>query len=254
MKKEVNENITTYVSRIKDICYQLSAIREKGSNSNMVTITLKGLVRVYHVFISTLRGRVQPPTFNELTWILLQEEERMKVFEMDSRTSDLALVAKGKQSYRGKSWDKNKGVKFHARNKGMVQSKFDAHDKKNNDCFYCGKPSHHAKDCYKRKVHESKKRYRKHNGNYVKSDTPINDGVKNLKLFISEDALSAKTDDENAWFIDYGASTHMSCNKKWSGEYHDNTDGTHIYLADNRSHKVQGYGVICVNFPNGQMK
>ena len=39
-----------------------------------------------------------PPTFNELIGILLQEEERMKVFEMDSRTSDLALVDKGKQS------------------------------------------------------------------------------------------------------------------------------------------------------------
>ena len=46
----------------------------------------------------------------------------------------------------------------------------------------------------------------------------------------------------------------MSCNKNWFDEYHDNIDGTHIYLGDNRSHKVQGYGVICVNLPNGQMK
>jgi hypothetical protein len=28
----------------------------------------------------------------------------------------------------------------------------------------------------------------------------------------------------------------------------------HIYLGDNRSHKIRGYGVICVNLPNGQMK
>ena len=63
----------------------------------MVTITLKGLIRDYHVFISSLGGRATPPTFNELTRILLQEEERMKVFEMDSHTSDLALVTKGKQ-------------------------------------------------------------------------------------------------------------------------------------------------------------
>ena len=25
-----------------------------------------------------------------------------------------------------------------------------------------------------------------------------------------------------------------------------------IYLGDNRSHKIQGYGKICVNLPNGQ--
>jgi hypothetical protein len=96
IKMEANENITTYVSRIKDLCDQLSAIGEKVSNSDMVTITLKGLMRDYHVFISSLGGRVQPPTFSELTGILLQEEERVKVFEMDSHTSELALVAKGK--------------------------------------------------------------------------------------------------------------------------------------------------------------
>ena len=66
--------------------------------------------------------------------------------------------------------------------------------------------------------------------------------------------MSVETNDEYAWFIDSGASAHMSCNKNWFDEYHDNTDGTHIYLGDNRSHKVQGYGIICVNLPNGQMK
>lgn len=38
----------------------------------------------------------------------------------------------------------------------MAQSKFPIHDKRNDDCYYCGKPGHHAKDCYKRKYNESK--------------------------------------------------------------------------------------------------
>jgi hypothetical protein len=59
----------------------------------------------------------------------------MKVFEMDSHTSELALVAKGKQPYRGKPWDRNRTRKFQPRNRGMTQSKFDGHDKKNDDCF-----------------------------------------------------------------------------------------------------------------------
>ncbi len=122
----------------------------------MVTITLKGLIRDYHVFISSLGGRAQPPTFSELTGILLQEEERMKVFEMDSHTSELTLAPKGKQPYRGNPREKKRACKFQPRNIGMNQSKFDAHDKKNDDCFYCGKHGHHAKDCYKRKANESK--------------------------------------------------------------------------------------------------
>ena len=62
----------------------------------MVTITLKGLIRDYHVLSSSLGGRAMPPIFNELTGILLQEEERMKVFEMDSQSSEVALMAKEK--------------------------------------------------------------------------------------------------------------------------------------------------------------
>jgi hypothetical protein len=44
--------------------------------------------------------------------------------------------------------------------------------------------------------HESNQRHRRHNGNFVNRDTLVNDGFKNLKLFISEATLSAETDDE----------------------------------------------------------
>ena len=73
-------------------------------------------------------------------------------------------------------------------------------------------------------------------------------------LFISKHALSAETDDENAWFIDLGASSHMFCNRDQYDEYHEKSDGTHIYLGDNKSHKVLVYGPISVNLPDGQSK
>jgi hypothetical protein len=88
----------------------------------------------------------------------------------------------------------------------------------------------------------------------VHKDTLVNDGFKNLKLFIYEVVLSTKNDDENAWLMDYGASAHMTCNREWYDEYYEKLDRTHIYLGDNRSHKVQGYGVISVNLPNGQLR
>ena len=83
-------------------------------------------------------------------------------------------------------------------------------------------------------------------------DTSICDGFKNLKLFVSDVALYVENDDVNTWFIDSGASLHTSCNKEWFDEYYENIDGTYAYLGDVRSLKVQGYGVIGVNFSNGQ--
>jgi hypothetical protein len=108
IKMEANESISNFISPIKDLSDKLGDIGEKVSNSDLVTITLKGLVQDYQVFISSLSARPKPPTFDELTGILLQEEERMKNFELDSHSSYLALIEKGKQPYRGKPWDKKK--------------------------------------------------------------------------------------------------------------------------------------------------
>ena len=141
---EAHENITTYISRIKDLSDQLGAIGEKVSNSDLVTITLKGLIKDYQVFISSLASRAKPPTFTELTGILLQEEERVNTFELDDWYSNLALVAKGKQPYTGKPWERSKGGKFQAKQKGIAPSKFESNAKKNDDYFYCGKTGHHA--------------------------------------------------------------------------------------------------------------
>ena len=113
--------------------------------------------------------------------------------------------------------------------------------KRNDDCYYCGKLGHHVEDCYKRKYNESKQINIRHNGNFVDKHTSINDGFKNIKLFVYDDALSTETNDVNAWFIDSSASLHMSCKTVWFDEYHENIDGTCVYLGIKRSLQVQGY-------------
>ena len=109
IKIGANESISNFVSRIKYLSDKLVDIGEKVSSCDLVTVTLKGLVQYYKVFISTLSTRQTPPTFDELAGILLQEEERMKNYDLDSSGSDLALIARGKISYRGKPLDKNRG-------------------------------------------------------------------------------------------------------------------------------------------------
>eukprot|EP00253_Pinus_taeda_P029672 PITA_29672 len=254
IKMEANASISNFISCVKELRDKLGDIGGKVSNTNLVTITLNGLVQHYQNFVSSLSTIEKPHIFYELIGILVQEEERMKNFNLCSNDSDLALVAKGKQPYKGKPWDKSKGGKFQAKQKGMAQSKFPIRDKRNNDCYYCGKLGHHAKDCYKRKYNESKQINISHNGNFMDKDTSINDGFKNLKLFVFYAAFSVEIDDVNTWFIDSSASLHMSCNKDWFDEHHENIDGTCVYLGDNRSLQVQGYGVIGVMLPNGKKR
>ena len=71
IKMEANESISNFVSRIKDLSDNIGDIGEKVSSRDLVTVSLKGLVQDYEVFISPLSARQMPPTFDELAGILL---------------------------------------------------------------------------------------------------------------------------------------------------------------------------------------
>ena len=96
---EENEFATGFISRVKDLKDRLGDIIEKVSDSDLVMITLNGMTDEYQVFISRLSAREKAPAFEELTGILLQEEERRQ--NLKSKSNDLALMAKRRQ-YRGK--------------------------------------------------------------------------------------------------------------------------------------------------------
>ena len=143
------------------------------------------------------------------------------MYQLESQTSDQALMARGRYPQRGNHQNPQK-VKFRARHRGI--SRNESSDNKDVVCHYCGKSGHIARDCFKKINTDSNNKYRKHKGNYVRKDTPNVNGFKSLRLYISEHTLSAETDDENAWFIDLGASAHMSCNRDWYEEYYEMSD------------------------------
>ena len=135
IKMEANEGVHKFISRIKELNDKLGDIGEVVESFDLVTVTLKGLLPYYKVFISVLAAREKPPNFEELTRILIQEEERMKNYDLNARGS-LALMARGQYPHRGKPWsrpwngDKGKQWKgdrgrFHPKQKSMAQTNSD---------------------------------------------------------------------------------------------------------------------------------
>jgi hypothetical protein len=68
---------------------------------------------------------------------------------------------------------------------------------------------------------------------------------------VSNVVLSAKTDDVDTWFFDSGASIHMTCNNNWYIYFKETHNGAHIFLGDDHSHQIKGYGYIPVTLLNG---
>jgi hypothetical protein len=101
-----NESVSSFLGRIKEVKDKLGNIGETVSSTDLVTITLNGMLEDYQMFITGLAAREKPPTFEELTGILLQEEERRS--NLKPHNSDLALWS-NKRSSRGRS-EKEKEV------------------------------------------------------------------------------------------------------------------------------------------------
>ena len=70
---EANEGVSKFISRIKELSDKLGDIGEVVESSNLVTVTLRGLLPDYKVFISSLAVREKPPNFEELIGSLIQE-------------------------------------------------------------------------------------------------------------------------------------------------------------------------------------
>ena len=100
---------------------------------------------------------------------------------------------------------------------------------KNFKCFYCKKKGHFVKDCYKKKA-DAKKMQSQSNqesANRVESTQESDDDSPEIAL--SAGGLSST---ENDWWIDSGASQHMTPSKKGMTDFVTFRNPLHVKLAD----------------------
>jgi hypothetical protein len=71
IKMDGNEYVSSFLGRIKEVKDNLGNIGEIISNTDLVTITLNGMLEDYQMFITGLPAREKPLTFEELIGILL---------------------------------------------------------------------------------------------------------------------------------------------------------------------------------------
>lgn len=71
---------------------------------------------------------------------------------------------------------------------------------------------------------------------------------------MSNVSFSTKMDNVNAWFMDSGASIHMTWNKNCYGNFKEISNVGSIYLGDDCEHQIMGYGDIPMTLPIGSVR
>lgn len=248
IKMEENESVSSFLSRIKEVKDKLSDIGQTVANDDLVTITMNGMTDDYQMFITGLNAREKPPSFEELTGILLHEEERRS--SLKPQDPDLALITKFKPKGIGMA-DQRRGNTSEMTPQGMTSYRNDSAP----ECFYCGKIGHIAKFCRKKKSNQERYNQKRHVGHLADADADT-DPDKNLdvKLFMADGDTAIEEDESDIWIMDSGASSHMSGKKQWFRNFKLSNTGVKLYLGDNSGYEIKGHGDVLVTLPDGKIR
>eukprot|EP00253_Pinus_taeda_P009124 PITA_09124 len=184
MRMDEMEYATAFVARIKDVKEGLGAIGVAVPDEDLVAITMNGMRDDFQTFITGVSARENAPTFDDLTAILQQEEDRRQNLNLNPQSDDLALVEKRRLS-------KGRQAQQQSKKKGGTSQK--------------NPHSHKA------------------------------------------------SNEDDIWYVDSGASSHMTGNKEFFDSIEEIINGSKIYLGDDNGYQIKGHGVISVKLPNGKI-
>ena len=213
-RMEKGANMIEHINSIKVLSEHLEAIDDAITEKDLVIILISSLPDEYNYLITALE------TIDEekLQWDyvrdrLIHEAEKMSKASLDAEHSPHnALVANS-----------------------LVAPKSSA--TKDFKCHYCKRKGHYARDCYKKKADTAKNSQQKGEavGKFV-ADIDTTDRAVAL--------ISSRNSNKSSWWIDSGASQHMTYDRKTISDYVKFEKPMLVRLADDSTLNCYGKGNV----------
>ena len=216
-----NEDIITFIGKVEDIGKRLGRLGVEVPDSMLITKILMNLPNKYKHFISAWESTpAEQKTLVNLGNRLATEEVRNK-----SEESEVALISKGASSH-----DKDKPK----------------YEQSQRVCYWCKKSGHIKPNCrfYNRFLANNKNNKNgasmgKNCANPSKNNSSTNN--KGSALVLNTDMIK----DNDGWFLDSGASNHMTFRREWFSEFEELSKTVPVRLGD--SSIVMGIGKGKIN-------
>ncbi|CAB0037468.1 unnamed protein product [Trichogramma brassicae] len=235
-----NDATSQHISKVENMASQLKDVGAPVSEVMIMAKILGSLPTKYHPFISAWESVPEEnQTLDNLRERLLREEDRQR----DSDDVNRALASMSLPNDRKQEKPRSSSSNHQNGNKKRVI------------CNFCKKPGHLAKYCY------AKKRQNKNTNKNTRGDgeTPnSSESTPNYSAFIALDSATSSCalasrdhskhvcSEKDRWFLDSGASQHISHCKDWFAELLPSNADEYIYFGDGTSRKVEGRGKIFI--------
>lgn len=222
------------------------------SDAQQVNLLLSALPDSWGPFITT-QGAITDLNFTTLLSNILQQNS-INQSKIPEPTKTSAFYVKGKftkpfNSKPGRfSRPPSYRPPYNHNNNNLSSNKYFSKPSTSHSpiiCHYCGIPGHKAPDCRKKKRDlgaPSRDRPRSLSNNFVQ-DAP-------LHLFSA--ITSGTSINSPLWYLDSGASQHMTPCKSFLQDYQELPTSRTIILGDDYSHSAEGFGSALIQIKSGQ--
>jgi hypothetical protein len=224
IKMEKGDSIPKYLTKFVQCRDELGSVGITVIDDDLVSLSLLGLPKSWHSYQYSVNGREKLPDWERLWSDLVQEEFRRNTRDGSSSKhddeEDFSLASKAR---------KGKGKKFHSKS----ESKGKKLDLSKVKCFHCHEHGHLATNCPQKKKNKK-----------VDGDAASEALALKFELEFSLITCMMSSALVSVWYLDSGASFHMTGDKDLFSDLEEKDLKMHIEMGNDGRYNVTRIGNI----------
>lgn len=200
MKPE--DSVIQHVAHVQNLASQLKVAGQEINENDIMAKVLGSLPPKYSMLATAWDSvQIEDQRIGVLLERLIKEESRLSI---EGETSAFSAV-----SHRKKCASRDNKCK-------KDNSKSERHDKSQEECYYCKKKGHFARECYKKKRDKQHESGKDNENNAFVATVPDKQYNEWMGYPSSGEMLELKSmKSEDTWITDSGASRHMTYRREW---------------------------------------
>ena len=236
-------DMTDHINYLKTLAEHLEAVDDAVLEKDLVIILISSLSEEYNYLVTALETIAE----EKLTWNCVLDR----------------LIHEFNKMKNGNAGDKAEGDSSHDAliSKQTFTPNYKPPDKKKIKCFNCKIKGHIAKNCFKKKADNNKQNETEEkssklsvSGHYVSSQNCYEELEVHPEIALTSSDAPKNNNSDSNWWIDSGASQHMSPVMKEMTDFVRFKSPLDVKLADNSVLHAYGKGTVHLSLFDGLEK